>query len=126
MSVKQIITTPYIAEATTALLALQLTDETDAPLTLGEIAAVTLTLYEKRSRAILNGRDEQDIKNTNGGIVDGDGSLGVTLSLDDNRLTSQSHLSEYHVALIEWTWEGGDKAGSKEVTFRVVNLAKVS
>ena len=121
---RQRITTPVVCEKTTALLTQTLTDETGAVILTG-LTGLTLTLYEKRSRVVLNSRTASNILNANGGVLAA-GVLTLTLSAADNVLVSQDSVQEDHVALLEYSWAAGAKFGKKEVTFIVANQAKVT
>lgn len=124
-SFKQTIISPVVCEKTTSLLELQLTDENDATLAKSVLTTLTLRLYNRRSGAILNSRNAGSILDANGGSVTTSGFLSLVLSYLDNALTSQDMRSEEHVALIEWSWSSGTRFGKKEITFTVVNQAKV-
>lgn len=125
MPVRQTLSHPVIGERTTCTIALQLTDAADNDLELDDISTVTLTLYERTTGSVLNGRSGDDIKNAGGGTIDASGALSLELSDDDNALLSQDSVSEWHVALITWTWASGTKTGRKEVAFQVANQTKV-
>jgi hypothetical protein len=123
---RQTITSPVVCEKTTCQLTQQLTDESDVNITSAQVSALTLTLYDKKTGAVLNSRSAQSILNTNGGTLSSGGLLTLVLAIADNALNAQAAASEQHVALIEYTWASGLKAGKKEITFTVVNQAKVS
>lgn len=87
------------------------------------LTAMTLTLYELTTGAIINGRDATNIKNANGGTVAPDGSWALTLSGADMACVLVT-TSEKHIALIEWTDDAGND-GNAEIEFEVMNLQKV-
>lgn len=121
-SFRQTITAPLICERTTTLLQLQLTDENDEAIAKASLSTLTLTLYERKTATILNGRDQSDILDDNGGTVSSTGLLDLILDDNDNALATQaSKVAEDHVALIEWTWSSGTRFGKKEITFTVAN-----
>jgi hypothetical protein len=123
---RQTITNPVVCKKTTSDLTLQLTDEANVNLPSAQVTTLTLTLYEKKTQAILNSRSAQTILSANGGTLASGGLLTLLLSNLDNALTQQTVSSEDHVALIEWTWASGARYGKKEITFSVINQAKVS
>jgi len=114
-----------IAEKSTRTLRFVTADENGDAVGAAELATLTLTLYDKRSKTILNSRDHQSILNANGGTVDASGNGELVLADADNALVSQGRSSEMHVALIEWTWAGGTKSGRHEIVLTVENLQKV-
>jgi hypothetical protein len=121
---RQSITAPVVCEKTTAQLVQTLTDETGATITAG-LSTLTLTLYERRTRTILNSRTASNVLNANGGTLTA-GVLTLVLSALDNALVSQDSTREDHVALLEYTWASGAKSGKKEITFTVANQVKVT
>ena len=123
---RQTITTPVVCEKTTCQLTLQMTDQAGVNLTLAQVTTLTLTLYDKRSGAIINSRTASNILNANGGTVSSSALLTLVLAVADNVKLTQGVAREEHVALIEYTWAAGAKAGKKEVTYSVVDQAKVT
>ena len=123
-SYRQALDTP-ICEKTTALIKLLLTDEADQLLAPGAIDTCTLTLYERESETIINGRNGSNIKNANGGTIDTEG-LALVLANADNALVDPNINHEVHIALIQWTWSSSTKAGAKELRLTVFNQAKIS
>lgn len=127
---RQTIASPVVCEKTTCQLTLQLTDETNANMTSAQVSTLTLTLYEKRTGTVINSRTASNILNANGGTLSSSALLTLALAVLDNVLVTQTAAQtvarEDHVALIEYTWSGGAKAGKKELTFAVINQAKVT
>jgi hypothetical protein len=78
---------------------------------------VTLTLYEKYTRTILNGKDAVDILSS----ADASGNLSLGLTPLDNALLNptDTRQTEVHVALIEWEWNTGANKGEIEIEFVV-------
>lgn len=113
-----------LPELKTSKLTAKLQDENGVGLPVGQITALTLTLYDQKTGTVVNGRDKQSILGVNGGSVDGSGNLALELAPADMALVDAGLSMETHVALIEWTYTGGKK-GAHEVVFRVDNLAKV-
>jgi len=118
---RQTITDVILCEGTTGVLTFQLTDEYSAPLPLADLTTCLLTLYELQSGGVINGRNRMDIVNTNGGTIDAGGALELVLAIADNAMRTELR-TEWHIALLEWTWENETKAGKKEIAFRLANM----
>jgi hypothetical protein len=113
-------------EKSTYRITATITDESGAALPAASLATLVLTLYAlDAALTIVNGVTAANILNTGRGAVDAAGKLTLTLLPADNVLIDPTQGSEIHVALVEWTWAAGLKAGKHEVQFTVVNLAKV-
>ncbi len=113
-------------ERTTGRYTAVLVDESDVPVGSTIITALTLTLYDKASGAIINSRNDQNALNANGVTLDVSGNLAWTVSYLDNVILDSGKHVEHHVALFEWVWASGTKEGRHEVAIQVVNLEKVS
>lgn len=122
-----------IMEQETVDLQLQILDFDNDPIAADELDTLTLTLYDEESGEIINDRDHVNILNANGGAVDDEGILTMSLESDDTVLvgdptaaystdlfnyfrrsrpwlqrTSYGQLyREWHIALFEWTWTDG-------------------
>ncbi len=112
-----------VLEATTARYLATLQDEAGTPIPGSSLATLTLTLYDRASGEIINGRNAQNVKNANGVTIGEDGALVWTMTPADTAILG-SGTQEAHVALFAWTW-GGGKTGRHEVTLLVTNLTKV-
>lgn len=110
-----------LSERETATITAVLQDADGVAIASTSIDTATLTLYEKRSLAIINGREVSDILNTGGGTIDAEGNLTLDLSEDDMAFMSGRAI-EIHVALIEFTYDNGDKKGKHLIEFQVENL----
>lgn len=117
------IATVEVAEKSTCRITATLTDHSGA--TLAAVDTLQLTLYHKRTGAILNARDADDVLNANGGTFNA-GAFGMTLGPDDNALEFQSLGAETHVAQIDWTYNSGTATGRHLVEFVVRNFLKVT
>jgi hypothetical protein len=117
-----------VREGCTALYTATIQDEANDPLLLTDLTTLTLTLYDKTTGSIINSRDDQDVKNTNGVTVSAGGVLVWTMSPADNVIVGapSRNQPEQHVALFEWTWDTGTKAGKYEVQIDVEQLTKVT
>lgn len=112
-----------VKERNVALLTATFRDETGAALPAASLASVTLTLYDRDTQAIINSRSNQSILNANGGTVDANGLLTLTLATADNPILDDTKKVEQHVALVRWTYGiGGVKEGREEFLVDVENL----
>ena len=115
------------AEKKTAKITATLKDEDGLALALANVDTLVLTLYEEATGTIINSRSGSDIKNTGGGTLDAtSGAFTLTLAPDDMAIIQTDRNKEWHVALIEWTYNSGADGGGKEIAFQVQNLVKVS
>jgi hypothetical protein len=90
------------------------------------LSTLVLTVYcEDADLTIVNGRNAQNVLQTNGVTVDEAGLLTWTLSADDLAILHDTLPFERHIALFEWTWPTA-KAGKFECVFAIRNLAKVT
>ncbi len=126
MAFRETLTEPK-AEGKTAKITAVIEDEDENGVALANLTTVTLTLFEDRSKAIINSRNQTDIKNAGPGVISTTGgNLTLTLTPDDMAILVASNDAERHVAFIEWTYSSGTKSGGHEIAFTVTNLAKVS
>ena len=112
-----------VNERASALYTAVLKDETGAVIDGTALDSLTLTVYEAASGTILNGRDAQNVKNTNGVTITAGGALTWVLDPADNAVLGTGP-SERHVALFIATWASGAKKCPHELTWHVRNLAK--
>lgn len=115
-----------VEEKTTARIAGRLVDEAGAALGSGDLASITVTLYDRSSGDVINGRNATSVLNLNGGTVDADGNFTWTMDPDDSPIMDADKALEQHVALFQWAWAAGAKVDRQEVIVPVRNLAKVS
>jgi len=116
---RQTITTP-VAAGTSSSLQLQLTGQHDEELADADLDTVTLTLLDRKTRTVINGRDEEDVYNANGGAVDSSALLMVDLLPEDNSMLGSGYREE-HVAILRWTWGGSpENRGIKQIVFPVI------
>ena len=114
-----------VREGCTAKYTATIKDESGAALAAAALHTLTLTLYDQTSETILNSRNRQDVLNTNNVAIDASGVLTWTMQPADNAVLDATQKVERHVALFEWTWDSGAKAGKYEVKIDVENLKKV-
>jgi hypothetical protein len=122
-----------LAEGVSPLLTAQLADETGARVPLAMITTLTLTLHDLLTSTIINTRDRIDVLNANGATVVETTVGGVEVTLltwqgepDDTLLTETERTDNpavvSRVALIEYTWSAGTRAGRHQIIFEVWNL----
>jgi hypothetical protein len=112
-----------VTEHSTASYSCTLLDHTNQPIPGPALSSLTLTLYDRVSDAVLNGRDNQDVLNANDVTVDGNGVLTWLLQPADTAMHDSTLGSEVHVALFTITWPGGHF--HHEVSFHIQNLHRV-
>lgn len=116
-----------VPEKSTAQITGVLKDEAANVIPAASLTTLTLTLYVLGFPAqIINGRDAQNVLNANGVAVDANGNLTWTMTPADNVIIDPTNDVETHIALFQWTWSAGAKAGRSEIAIQVVNLDKVS
>jgi len=86
---------------------------------------LTLTLFDFSSGAIVNDRNDQDVKDANGGTVT-DGVYVIELDAADTAVVGSLAAGEQQdrVARVTYTWDDGDstRTGIEEFTFPVESL----
>jgi hypothetical protein len=87
----------------------------------------TLLLYDEATGEVINSRTRVNVRDANGGTISSDGALVFELTPDDNVIVTpgRSVQRERHIALFEFTWDSGTKAGKHEVEFTVVDSDQV-
>lgn len=114
-----------VDERTTIKIAGTMKDETDTVIPAADVTTCTLTLYLLSTSAIINSKDDTNILNANNGTWSSAGAFTLELLPADNQMVG-TDAREQHVALIEWTYASGTKAGKLEFVFWVRNMTKVS
>jgi hypothetical protein len=116
--------TEPIAEGTTAQITFTLKDESLVVIPLDQIATFKLTLFNERSRTIINARNAQDVRNANNVTVHSTSGL-VTWLLQplDTAIENFTNAFESRIALFAWTF-ASTKAGKRQIRFIVKNLDK--
>ena len=118
-----------VEEKITARYKVILSDEAGAAIPLSDMTTITLTLYDDYTGTIINSRNAQNVKNTNNVTYTEAGLLTWTLQPNDNIIVSsdvRTNSYEKHIALFEFTWDSGAKAGKHELEFQVRQLNKVT
>lgn len=114
-----------IAELTTQKLTARIRDENGLGF---KPETLTLLLYDAATLAVINNRNRVNIRDLNGGTVSDTGLLTLQLDPADSPILATNGAvgsKERHIALLEWTWAAGAKAGKHEIEIVVMNLAKV-
>lgn len=118
-----------ILEKTTPVYKATLVDENDDPIPLADISALTLTYKNRRSGAVINSRNGQNILNANNVTVHATtGLLTWSMRTADTAIqdsTLDVDTREEHVALFEWTLTNGS-AGKFQTRFFIVQMDSVS
>ena len=118
-----------VEEKSTGRYKVVLHDEAGLAIPLSAMTTITLTLYDDYTGTIINSRNAQNVKNTNNVSYTEAGLLTWTLQPNDNIIvTSEVRTNGYekHIALFEYTWSSGSKAGKHELEFQVRQLNKVT
>jgi len=99
-------------------------DQADAAVQKATLVTLTLHLYDKRSGAIINGRENQNALDMNGVTMHATSGLVIWAMVpEDNPFLGSSRLAtEVHVGRLRWTWDGGEKAFAQEFLITVSNL----
>lgn len=114
-----------VAERVGLLIGGVLRDETRAVVPAASITTFTLTLTDRATDTIINGRNDTNILNANGGTLDASGNWTFLFTPADNQIVNADLAMEEHIALFEWTWSAGAKRGQKSVLIRVKNYGRV-
>lgn len=85
-------------------------------------STLVLTLYDLESDIIINSRNAQNVLDQNGVVVASNGGLVWTVSPLDMIILDSTKDEETHIALFEWTWASGVKAGAYEIEIVVKNM----
>lgn len=126
-----ILLTTTLLEATTGTYSFPLQDDSGQAVLPGFIETMTLTLIDLDSDQVLNGRDHQDVLNTNNGTLTS--TIGIspvtTMSLAlqpaDTVILNPTRRVEYRVLTFRWTWNSGTKTATHCVQFGVENVPHV-
>ena len=119
----------YFSENNTYKIDFDLTDEDDDAIALAVLGTFTCTQYyynpnlttaDRYHLATINGRLDQDIKNTNNVTVSTVGHVVWYVQPDDNIKLNSGLEEELHIALVKWQWEG--KQNTHEFWFYVKEI----
>lgn len=116
-----------INEESSALYVAYLRDPADNPVTLAQLTAVELTLFDPDDDAIVNGRDGQDVLNENDVTIADVTLNGETIAKlswqiqpEDTVMLDDTKRKENRTAQFRFAWDGGQH--HHPYTFQVKNL----
>jgi hypothetical protein len=113
-----------INERTNHRYQVTLKDHAGQPVTLASLTALTLTLYDVVTGGVINSRENQNIKNANGGTFGaGDGLLTMDFVAADTPIVNPALLFERHRARFDAVWNGGEAHWEEDIV--VHNLGKL-
>jgi len=116
--------TYQVNEGSSAKLTGVLKDQAGNLLGSAGVASLTAELYDKNTDTSIFG--VKDILNVNGGELDSVGNFAYTFAPSDNAIvTAGVRGYERHILLVEWSYDGGSKAGKQEFEVAVKNLSHV-
>lgn len=122
----------YANEGSTHTLTLSLKDADGVALNAALVSSITLEeLYNDADDSRINGRQNVDVQDASIGTVNGDGTLSLRFTEDDNVIvddTLPEDSIEEHVFRLKWEWNDGtaNRVGRDEWKFGVRKLAVVS
>lgn len=111
-----------IAAGSTAVYKTQLVDENNAAVPAAALSAMTLSIVDTKTGAVINGVSQVSILNTGRGTIDGSGNLVVTLLPADTAIVAAADGREYRSLVIDFTYSGG-KVGRHQVDMLIAALA---
>lgn len=115
------ITSPKAAAAT-LIYKCQLLDETSTGVPASSLSALTLSLVDSISFAVINSVSQISVLNTGRGTVDSSGNVVITLNATDTALQSSLSSQEFRSLIIDFTYSGG-KVGRHQVDILLVALS---
>lgn len=104
-----------------------LRDATGTPIGSSQVTAITLTLIDEDSGAVVNSRSDQDVFNANGGTLDADGNFVMVFSELDTAILGSPVTDgalQSRRATFKVTYASGQE--NHEVIFFVQNMAQVA
>lgn len=116
-----------VKENTGAVYTATLKDADGTVVPLANLTTITLTLYNVATGAIINSREDQDVKNTNNVTFHStSGLLTWSIQAADNVMVNSALQDEKHIALFEFVYSGTGTPGKHEVILMVRNLGQVT
>jgi hypothetical protein len=112
-----------INEKSTATYKCALYDPAKVQVPKNQITGLQLTLIDKRTRAFINGREDQNVLDLNGVNIALDGTVTWEMSAQDNVIVNDEYSQEDHVAIFLFILSGGQHHHT--VIFTVKNLVTV-
>jgi len=114
-----------VSEGNSYVCTMTLLDEAGDPVASAALDTITLTLYDRDTREVINTRDGQDVFDTNGGTMHAtSGLFTLLLEPDDLPIVTTRKSIEVHVAHVRFAWTDGTdaKAVSHEFELEVRNI----
>jgi len=90
------------------------------------LTSATLTLYDQKTKTILNSRNAQNVNQANNVAISAAGVVTWELVPADNAIVNDALSQEVHVALFDFRWDGGASRCMHEVKIAVRNLGMVT
>jgi len=112
-------------ERSSGVVTATLTDESGTAVPLATVTALTLTLYDQGTRAIINSRRNQNVLNANGVTYGASNGLVTWLVRPADMACVSGAPEEVHVALFTCKWEGGLKERAWRVMLPIENIPYV-
>jgi hypothetical protein len=93
------------------------------------LISLVCTQYDRDTRTVINGRENQNVLDANNGAVASNGTLTLRLGPDDTVLIGNLAYgsSETHCLLFRWTWSDSVETRTGKcgpLTFRIENLVE--
>ena len=120
--------TYQVNEQSTAFYSFSLVDENDTAIAASTLEALTLTLTDDATGAVINSRSSQDVLNTNGVAANAQGHVSWEMSPADNAIVGSPvpDTGEGHTAVFRWTWDSGTRSAAAEFRFSVIKISRVA
>lgn len=113
-----------VPENSTVLISGKVQDELGAALPGASVDILELTLIVQDGTvegAVVGSWQDRNIKNANGGVLNGDGTFTVTIPPTDITIPAGAGRVARYAALFKWTWQSG-KTGHYRHSFPVADL----
>ena len=88
-------------------------DDPATAITLANLKTVTLTLVDDSTETVINSKNGTDIKNDNNCEISAAGAAELSLVAADNALVGTA--TEWHIAVVKWTFDKTINAASTEM-----------
>jgi hypothetical protein len=119
------VTVETLIEGTTPEISAVLVDLSQTPISGSVLSGLKLTYYQEYTQAIINSRNAQNVLQTNGVTVDGNGKLVWNMSAADTVILNDALETEPHIAHFEFSYLDGDtKVGSLTVRIPITNILR--
>lgn len=112
-----------ILEKTTPDITGKIVDSAGQGIPVVDLDTLTLSIYTLKDELLVI-RTNENVLNANGVTVDALGNMVWTLTAADTAIKDSALSTEIHVAVFEFTWDGGDRNGKMVIHYNVINLPK--